>query len=269
MDERAALDRIASGFCERAETSGDWDCSGAGRPPGEWCAVCVARDALGWSKGSAAVIPEQERQKAPRPPLAAVSELCRKNGWQNCHICEDAGCGDNRTPAVKALRDRVRELEARLGVAEASLEAGKGKEGAPAKWAYEQACAALWKGQDDAQAAAHVIVRLGVSHKDLDACGCEDCERVRQGMIRAGYLKPKPEPVPEPAPAAVGNETEARVRKGIARCRELLKRYEEIGPAGTVGRIFITGTIQEAEQALKDGDADALPGLLERLEEHE
>jgi len=61
----------------------------------------------------------------------------------------------------------------------------------PTAWAYEQACKALRKHSDDAQAMAHVITRFGVSHEDLDACGCEECERVRRGMLGGGFLQPR------------------------------------------------------------------------------
>lgn len=38
------------------------------------------------------------------------------------------------------------------------------------------------------------------------------------------------------------------------RCRELLKAYEEIGPAGMFGKAMITRDIDFAEQAIKEND---------------
>ena len=49
-----------------------------------------------------------------------------------------------------------------------------------------------WAHQNEmADAAAHVTIEMGTTHEDLDRCGCEGCERVRKGMVEAGFLEPK------------------------------------------------------------------------------
>jgi hypothetical protein len=40
-----------------------------------------------------------------------VSAYCRATGDQRCHICEDADCGDNRTPSIERLREQLRIRE--------------------------------------------------------------------------------------------------------------------------------------------------------------
>lgn len=54
----------------------------------------------------------------------------------------------------------------------------------PTTWEYQhqRACAA-----------AHVLVHVAtVTHAELDACGCAECELVREGMMEAGYLERRP-----------------------------------------------------------------------------
>ena len=43
--------------------------------------------------------------------------------------------------------------------------------------------------QSKLSACTHVIVEHGISHADLDRCGCEQCEYVRRGLVGAGYLE--------------------------------------------------------------------------------
>ena len=45
----------------------------------------------------------------------------------------------------------------------------------------------LFKLQDEAKAMAHVILINGISPKELDECGCEECKIVKKGMKEAGY----------------------------------------------------------------------------------
>lgn len=42
--------------------------------------------------------------------------------------------------------------------------------------------------------------------------------------------------------------------KEQARCREVLKLYREIGPAGTFGAAMIEATLREADEAAVSGD---------------
>ena len=42
--------------------------------------------------------------------------------------------------------------------------------------------------------------------------------------------------------------------KEQARCRELLKAYQEIGPAGTFAKVMIEQVLQEADKAAIGGD---------------
>lgn len=51
---------------------------------------------------------EQIEQSTPLSP----SQVCRKYNFQCCHSCEDADCGDNQTPSIVALKQRIKELEA-------------------------------------------------------------------------------------------------------------------------------------------------------------
>jgi hypothetical protein len=45
-----------------------------------------------------------------------------------------------------------------------------------------------------------------------------------------------------------------RFPKEQARCREVLKAYHEIGPAGTFGAAMIEATLREADEAAVSGD---------------
>jgi predicted translin family RNA/ssDNA-binding protein len=38
-------------------------------------------------------------------PYESVSSNCYRTGQQNCHICENADCGDNTTPDIVRLRE--------------------------------------------------------------------------------------------------------------------------------------------------------------------
>jgi len=40
-----------------------------------------------------------------------VSEFCRRTGQQNCHICEDADCGDNENPSITRLRAELAKVQ--------------------------------------------------------------------------------------------------------------------------------------------------------------
>jgi len=41
------------------------------------------------------------------PPPEKVSAYCRRKFIKLCHICEDADCGDNMTPSIRALREEL------------------------------------------------------------------------------------------------------------------------------------------------------------------
>lgn len=41
----------------------------------------------------------------------APSEVCRRTGFQHCHACEAADCGDNMTPSIVKLRQALTEAE--------------------------------------------------------------------------------------------------------------------------------------------------------------
>lgn len=55
----------------------------------------------------------------------------------------------------------------------------------------------------------------------------------------------------------------------INRNRELLKAYEEIGPAGKIGAMFIKRDIQMAEEAMGSGDLVAMMRSHETLKASE
>ncbi|HBF34961.1 TPA: hypothetical protein DDW35_10415 [Candidatus Sumerlaeota bacterium] len=44
-------------------------------------------------------------------PSVPPSVVCSKFNWQSCHGCDNADCGDNCTPSIVALKERVRRLE--------------------------------------------------------------------------------------------------------------------------------------------------------------
>lgn len=56
-----------------------------------------------------------EAHLAPKNELrqmrSSISEICRKSGEQNCHICENADCGDNTNSTIAALKTKLRNLE--------------------------------------------------------------------------------------------------------------------------------------------------------------
>ena len=62
-------------------------------------------------------------------------------------------------------------------------------ENAALKFELAEAHEELSRQQQAAGDAAHVIVEAGIGHSTLNDCGCEQCERVRFGLIDAGYLK--------------------------------------------------------------------------------
>lgn len=39
-----------------------------------------------------------------------------------------------------------------------------------------------------------------------------------------------------------------------ARCRELLRAYQDLGPAGTLGALVIEGALERADRAVMSGD---------------
>lgn len=51
----------------------------------------------------------------------------------------------------------------------------------------------------------------------------------------------------------------------LARARELLGVYRDIGPAGSFGAVVIEGAIRTAEQALASGDVVAMLRSYEEL----
>ncbi len=53
--------------------------------------------------------------------------------------------------------------------------------------------------------------------------------------------------------------------KEIARCRELLKEYEAIGPSGRFGHMMITNDIVAAECAQASGDTIGMIQSLHKL----
>lgn len=53
----------------------------------------------------------------------------------------------------------------------------------------------------------------------------------------------------------------------IANARELLKQYEEIGPAGQFGAFFIKQAIKRAEEATQNRDTVAMLRALNELED--
>jgi hypothetical protein len=53
------------------------------------------------------------------------------------------------------------------------------------------------------------------------------------------------------------------------RCRELLKQYEAIGPAGAFGKAAITAKIKAAEAAIANGDVVAMLRTFAALKECE
>lgn len=50
------------------------------------------------------------------------------------------------------------------------------------------------------------------------------------------------------------------------RCRELIKQYEEIGPAGAFGKLMIQQDITEGEAAIASGDVVRMIRAYEALE---
>ena len=53
--------------------------------------------------------------------------------------------------------------------------------------------------------------------------------------------------------------------KDIARVREVLGHYREIGPAGAIGAAFIEQDLRAADQAVMSGDVVAMLRSLETL----
>jgi len=56
------------------------------------------------------------------------------------------------------------------------------------------------------------------------------------------------------------------IQKQCARCRELVKQYEQIGPVGTFGKLMIEADIREAETALARGDVVRMISAFKALE---
>ena len=53
--------------------------------------------------------------------------------------------------------------------------------------------------------------------------------------------------------------------KEIARVREVLGHYREIGPAGAIGAMFIENDLQAADRAMMSGDVVAMMSALTAL----
>lgn len=53
--------------------------------------------------------------------------------------------------------------------------------------------------------------------------------------------------------------------KEQARCRELVGRYKEIGPAGMFGALMIETALRQADQAVMSGDVVAMLRAYEEL----
>jgi len=49
--------------------------------------------------------------------------LCKSANVQNCHVCEDADCDDNRTPSIVKLRAEVERLKAHIADIDATMDA--------------------------------------------------------------------------------------------------------------------------------------------------
>ena len=43
--------------------------------------------------------------------LESISDKCKRTYQQCCHICEDANCGDNMTPSILKLKQKLKELK--------------------------------------------------------------------------------------------------------------------------------------------------------------
>lgn len=56
--------------------------------------------------------------------------------------------------------------------------------------------------------------------------------------------------------------------KEMARCRELLGQYREIGPAGAFGAAMIEADLKRADQAVMNGDLVAMIQVYEALKEY-
>lgn len=48
------------------------------------------------------------RERAHQLSPGSVSEICRRTHVQACHICDDAGCGDNMNPTLRKPADEPR-----------------------------------------------------------------------------------------------------------------------------------------------------------------
>jgi len=53
-----------------------------------------------------------------------------------------------------------------------------------------------------------------------------------------------------------------------AYCRELLKSYQEIGPAGRFGAMMIEQTLREADEAIANGDTVAMLVAYDKMKNH-
>lgn len=56
------------------------------------------------------------------------------------------------------------------------------------------------------------------------------------------------------------------IQAECARCRELLKVYEGIGPVGSFGRLMISRDIENGEAAIASGDIVAMVEALRALQ---
>ena len=64
----------------------------------------------------------------------------------------------------------------------------------------------------------------------------------------------------------MGNSLAEGIVKQQSRCRELLKAYVEIGPAGQFGHAMISDVLSRTEKAVMEGDTIAMISLYKELE---
>lgn len=64
----------------------------------------------------------------------------------------------------------------------------------------------------------------------------------------------------------MGNSLAEGIIEQQARCRELLKAYVEIGPAGQFGHTMISDVLSRTEKAVMEGDTVAMISLYKELE---
>jgi len=55
------------------------------------------------------------------------------------------------------------------------------------------------------------------------------------------------------------------LQQEMNRCRDLIKAYEEIGPAGALGKLVIENSIKNGEAAIASGDVVAMVAAYQDL----